>query len=136
MNEEDELDEGFEWFHELAKLPVEELIQQATDFNRTMFREFVVTSLPDHAPSENQPPAEFAATVLELRANERGWNRALGRALIDADDTRSEGNLQAAISKLRSFASSCPWKPYREIAQIQADNLENAGSSGGPPPAP
>jgi hypothetical protein len=136
MNEEDELDEGFEWFHELAKLPVEELIQQATDFNRTMFRKFMIASLPDHVPPENQPPAEFAATVLELRANERGWNQALGRALIDADRTRSEGNLQAAISNLRSFASSCPWKAYRDIAQIQADNLENAGNSDGLPPAP
>jgi len=136
MNEEDEVDERFEWFHELAKLPVEELIQQATDLNRAMFRKFVVASLPDHVPPENQSPAEFAATVLELRANERGWNRALGSALIDAGDTRSEGNLQAAISNLRSFASSCPWKAYRDIAQIQADNLENARSSGGLPPAP
>ena len=136
MNEEDELDEGFEWFHEFAKLPIEELMQQATDSNRTIFRKFVIASLPGHVPPENQPPSEFAAMVLELRANERGWNRALGRALIDADDTRSEGNLQAAISNLRSFASSCPWKAYRDIAQIQADNLENAGSSGGLPPAP
>jgi hypothetical protein len=84
MNEEDEVDERFEWFHELAKLPAEELIQQATDLNRAMFRKFVVASLPDHVPLENQSPAEFAATVLELRANERGWNRALGSALIDA----------------------------------------------------
>ena len=136
MNEEDEVDERFEWFHELAKLPVEELIQQATDLNRAMFRKFVVASLPDHVPPENQSHAEFAATVLELRANERGWNRALGSALIDADDTRSEGNLQAAISNLRSFASSCPWKAYRDVAHIQADNLEGAGNSGGPPPAP
>jgi len=113
-----------EWFHDLAKLPVEELVQQATDVNRTRFRKFVTASLPGHVPPDNQPPAEFATTVLELRANQRGWNRALGEALIHADDQRSEGNLQAAISALRSFASSCPWKAFGDIARVQADKLE------------
>jgi hypothetical protein len=134
MNEEDELDEGADWFHEFAKLPVEDLIQQATDINRTMFKNFVIANLPGHVPPENQSPAEFAATVLELRANERGWNRALGRALIDADDIRSEGNVQAAISTLRSFADSCPWKAFRDLAHIQADNLEKRRDSSGPSP--
>ncbi|WP_426390468.1 hypothetical protein [Variovorax sp. R-27] len=113
-----------EWFHDLAKLPDEELVQQATDVNRTRFKKFVTASLPGHVPPDNQPPAEFATTVLELRANQRGWNRALGEALIHADDQRSEGNLQAAISALRSFASSCPWKTFGDIARVQADNLE------------
>ena len=135
MNEEDELAEGIGWFHELAKLPIEELIQQATDITRTILKKFVIASLPGHVPPKNQPPAEFAATVLELRANERGWNRALGRALIDADDSRSEGDLQGAISILRSFAHSCPWKTFRDVAHIQADNLDSAGNSGGLPPA-
>ena len=113
-----------EWFHDLAKLPVEELVQQATDINRRRFKKFVTANLPDHVPPDNQPPAEFATTVLELRANQRGWNRALGEALINAEDQRSEGNLQAAISVLRSFATSCPWKSFGNFARVQADNLE------------
>ncbi|MFH0130042.1 hypothetical protein ACGLHS_07515 [Variovorax sp. VaC1] len=122
MSQEASHDE-IEWFHDLAKLPVEELVQQATDHNRTRFKKFVTASLPDHVPPDNQSPAEFATTVLELRANQRGWNRALGEALIHADDQRSEGNLQAAISALRSFANSCPWKAFGDFAHAQADNL-------------
>lgn len=122
MNEESKLDAQIEWFHAFAAQSHGELVDQATEMNRTAFLHFVKACLPDHAPSQDQSPEEFATAVRELRDNERQWNQALMSALIQADDLHKSQGWQAAVFKLRAFAGSCPWKGFQEVAQVQAAN--------------
>ena len=122
MNEESKLDEQVEWFHQFSGQSLSDLASQASEANRKAFACFVATSLPGHSAPEGQSPEEFAATVQELRTNERQWNQALCAALIQADDLRTSEDWQAAASKLEAFAESCPWKLFREVANDQAAN--------------
>ncbi len=111
-----------EWFHQFSKQPVDQLALQATEENRALFVRYVSTSLPNHTPPECQSPEEFARTVVALRENERQWNRALMSALIRADDQWKAKKWESAAATLQSFAESCPWKLFEEVARDQACN--------------
>ena len=119
---ESELSEQEEWFHQFAKQSVDQLALQANEENRALFMRYVKTSLPNHTPPEGQPPEEFARTVIELRENESQWNHALMSALIKADDLYKSQEWKSAVSTLKSFANSCPWKLFQEVARDQACN--------------
>ncbi|QTN28327.1 hypothetical protein HZ993_00230 [Rhodoferax sp. AJA081-3] len=121
---ESELSQQVEWFHEFAKQSVEQLVLQATEENRRLFVQYVCTCLPNHSPPEGQSSEEFARTVVELRENERQWNQALMSVLIKADDLYKAQEWQSAVTKLKSFAQSCPWKRFEEIAIDQACNYK------------
>ena len=117
---ESELSAQTDWFHQFAEQSVDQLALQANEKNRALFALYVATSLPNHTPPESQPPEEFARTVRELRENESQWNRALMSALIKADDLFKAQEWQSAISTLESFAESCPWKLFQEVARDQS----------------
>ena len=113
-----------EWFHQFAKHPVDQLALQATEQNRTLFIQYISASLPNHIPPADQAPEEFARTVVELRENERQWNQALMSALIRADDQYKAQEWKSAVTTLKSFAESCPWKLFEEVARDQACNYK------------
>lgn len=121
---ESELSQQVEWFHEFAKQSVEQLVLQATEENRRLFVQYVCTCLPNHASPEGQSSEEFARTIVELRENERQWNQALMSALIKADDLYKAQEWQSAVTTLKSFAQSCPWKLFEEVAINQACNYK------------
>jgi len=116
-----------EWFHQFAKLSVEQLAQLANEENRSLFLQYVRASLPKHDPPEAQSPDEFAHAVVGLRENERQWNRALMTALVDADDLHNARAAKEAVEKLNAFADSCPWKLFEDVARGQAAKYEARG---------
>lgn len=109
-----------EWFHQFADQSLDEIADQASGENRSRFLSYVTTFLPGHQPPERLPADAFAKAVLELRTNERGWNRALMSALIHADDLYRAGDFQGAASSLEEFSGACPWKLYQQVARNQA----------------
>lgn len=121
---ESELSQHTEWFHEFAKQSLDQLALQATEENRALFSQYVNSSLPKHTPPSDQAPEEFAHAVIELRENERQWNQALMSALVRADDHHRAQDWQSAVAALQSFAESCPWKLFAEVAQDQACNYK------------
>lgn len=122
MKQEDEsqMDEQIEWFHSFAEQPVPAIATHASDANREAIARFVALCLPDHTFPTNLSPEQFAEEVKELRGNEMTWNRSLMAALAHADDLASSGDAQAAAAALESFASSCPWAFFAEVARNQA----------------
>lgn len=118
------LSQQVEWFHQFAKLSVEQLSQLATEENRSLFLQYVRASLPKHPPPEAQSPADFARAVVALRESERQWNRALMTALIDADDLHNAWASKEAVEKLNAFADSCPWKLFEDVARRQVGEYQ------------
>jgi hypothetical protein len=121
---ESELSQQTAWFHQFAKQSIDQLTLQATKENRKLFAQYVSTCLPSHTPPEGRSPQEFASTVIELRENESRWNHALMSALIEADDLYKAQEWQSAVTALQSFAESCPWKLFEEVARDQACNYK------------
>lgn len=117
-----ELSEQTEWFHQFAKQPTDQLAIQATDTNRALFKRYVIASLPGHTPPNGQSPEQFARAVVDLRENECKWNQALMSAMIHAEDLYKSHNSQGAVSTLESFADSCPWKLFHDVARNHASN--------------
>jgi hypothetical protein len=124
-----ELAEQVEWFHQIACKTAEQLAVLATHENRARFTRYAKLCLPAHAPPETVPPEEFAACVLNLRENERGWNQALMTALVEADQVYETNESDPAAAALRSFAASCPWLQFQEVARTQACIYEARSSS-------
>lgn len=120
MNDED-VSAQFEWFHQLAELPPDQLAQQATPANQAAFAAFVEASLPGHVAPLADSGEAFAKLVLDLRQNDIRWNKALMAALIEADDLFKAREPSKAVSLLESFASNCPWLLYREVALDQSE---------------
>jgi hypothetical protein len=118
MNEE-ALDQMFGWFHHFADLPREQLAAQATAANRTALSALIDACLPETPALDTLAPEEFADYVLGLRANERQWNQALGSALNHAEDLFQSEGKSAAASALHTFADSCPWSLFRDVAHNQ-----------------
>lgn len=118
------LDKQIGWFHEFSDLPREQLAAEATARNRAALSSFVEACLSGKPVLDALSSEDFAECVFELRASERAWNRALGDALIRADEvSRGEAKVAAATA-LHSFADSCPWSQFREIALDQAASYE------------
>lgn len=44
-------------------------------------------------------------------------------AIIRADDLNLAGQTEEAVQVLSTFAASCPWTLFREVAGNQADRL-------------
>jgi hypothetical protein len=113
-------DDQIEWFHTLAALPEEELRALAPTSERESFIAFIRAQLPGTSLPQLEEPQAFAAAVTTLRANERRWNQALSRALIEADDLARERRRMEARELLLNFASGCPWALFKEVAENQA----------------
>jgi hypothetical protein len=113
-------DDQTEWFHRLAALPEEELRALAPTSERENLIGFIRAQLPGTSLPELVEPQAFAEAVTTLRANERKWNQALQRALIEADDLAKERRRAEAKELLVNFASGCPWALFKEVAENQA----------------
>jgi len=116
------LSEQTDWFHQFAKQPIDQLAMQATDANRKFFERYVIASLPGHTPPNGQSSEEFARAVVDLLENEHQWNQALMSAIIHADDLYKTNYSLGAVSTLESFAESCPWELFQDIARNKASN--------------
>lgn len=122
MSGGDLLDNQIAQFHQLADLPREQLVAEATEHNRAALSALVQACLPDTPALDAMSAEHFADFVLELRDNERMWNQALSQALIHAENLLQSKGAVSAASALRSFAESCPWSPFRDVALNQADS--------------
>lgn len=118
------LDARIDWFHEFADLSQEQLMIEATAQNRAALSSLVEACLHEKPEFHTLSPQDFAEYVIGLRANERLWNHALCNALIEADDLSQAEGKKAAASALRSFAESCPWSQFRQLALIQAASYD------------
>jgi hypothetical protein len=119
MHDRTSRDEQIGWFHELASLPRAQLVAEASVQNLTAFRNLMKCCLPNHPAPEDLSAEEFAAAVVNLRENELEWNRALMSALVKADDLNASHGRSHAADSLRSFANSCPWQLFQEVAEDQ-----------------
>lgn len=109
-----------EWFHRLAALPEGELLALAPTNERENLIGFIRAQIPGTGLPELLEPQAFAEAVTALRANERKWNQALQRALIEADDLVKEHRPAEAKTLLLNFAADCPWTLFKEVAENQA----------------
>jgi hypothetical protein len=116
-------DSQVEWFHMLAKA----LEAAAGEVIETTLRDdlvrFVARQLPEHLLPSNLTDAEFVDAVLSLRKNEGYWNCSLMQAIIEACDRAESGQPREAAEDLRTFASTCPWVMFAEVATNQASNF-------------
>lgn len=117
---DEEVSAQFEWFHQLAALPPDELAQQASPANQDAFAAFVLAHLPGNEAPPNRSPEEFVTLILQLRHSEKRWNQALMAALIEADDLFKAGDPSKAASQLQSFADGCPWQTFQQVALDQS----------------
>ena len=122
MSDERARDEQTEWFHQFADQAPDQIAANANEANRSAVASFVSLSLPDHPMPDDLSPEEFADAVMSLRESERAWNRAVCTALIQADDLHISHDDEQAFAVLQAFAKSCPWSPFREVAENQAQN--------------
>jgi hypothetical protein len=122
MNDEAESrrDQEIEWFHSFSEQPAAAIAEQAKEANRERVAAFVASNLPDFSLPLKLSAEQFAEAVRELRENKSQWNRSLMGALIRADDLVASLGACAAAASLESFAASCPWMLYAEVARNQA----------------
>lgn len=114
---------SIDWFHSLAELGRDEIARRFSPVNLARLQAHVQLCLAGAELPWIGTPEQFAETVLDLRANESEWNRATMSAIIRADDLMLAGQAEEAVQVLQSFAASCPWLLFREVAQNQADLL-------------
>ena len=108
------------WLHRMAKLSHSDLAARFDEANRDSLAQLVSRCVPTQSVPGDLAPEEFAEWVHGLRDSARDWNRALGSALLKAEDTHAGGDQSAAIELLEQFAAQCPWLPLKEIAEGEA----------------
>ena len=113
-----------EWFHEFAEQPLDQIALHANEMNRALFARHAAISLPNHKPPEAELAEDFAQTVHRLRENERQWNHALMSALISSADMYESKDREGAIATLESFAESCPWRLFQDVARRQRSSYK------------
>lgn len=129
MNTDDQDDDArrdvsVDWFHQLAGGDRDEIARRFTPESLARFQAHVALYLEGAEVPRIRTPEQFAETVLDLRANESGWNRATMSAIIQADDLLLAGQTEEAVQVLLTFAASCPWLLFREVAKNQASQLQ------------
>lgn len=120
-------DAQVEWFHRLAELPEDVLSLWVSTTNGTDFISFMQLHLPSTGVPEFAGPHEIASSVRSLRENERSWNHALMRVLIEADDLYKQQSISEAEALLLKFAGICPWQLFKEVAENQASHYQAPG---------
>lgn len=114
---------SIDWFHQLAELGSDQIAVRFSPENLARLQAHVALCLDGAELPGIKTPAQFAETVLDLRANESDWNRATMSAIIRADDLMLAGQTEEAVQVLLAFAASCPWASFREAAENQAGLL-------------
>jgi hypothetical protein len=112
-----------EWFHMLSKtVEVEDAVVIEPTLRDDLAR-FVARQLPAHPLLSELTDEEFVDAVLSLRKNESSWNRALMQAIIKACDLAESGQPRQAAEDLKTFAATCPWVMFAEVATNQATHF-------------
>lgn len=114
---------SIDWFHQLAELGSDQIAARFSPDSMVRLQTHVTLCLEGAELPGISRPAQFAETVLDLRANESDWNRATMSAIIRADDLMLAGRTEEAVQVLLTFAASCPWILFRAVAENQADHL-------------
>lgn len=114
---------SIEWFHGLANHDHREIARRCSPESLARLRSHWVLCLNGHPAPRDLTPQQFAEVVLDLRANERDWERAWMAAAVKADDLMLAGQTEEAVHALQAFAQSCPWRSFREAALHEASLL-------------
>ena len=108
------------WLHKMAKLSTVELTGRFDEASRLSLTRLVEECIPVCPVPSDLDADEFADWILGLRKSEGEWNRALGAAILKAEDAGERGDSAVGAEGLTVFAAECPWLPLREIAQREA----------------
>ena len=110
----------------MAKLSRPELHLRSSQKNRATLSDVLRLCKTGQAPPENLTPDEFAQWLYDAQASVRDWSRALGDALLRAQELASTNSRLAAVRGLQDFAKDCPWSPFGEIAIGEIGRLRSS----------
>lgn len=108
------------WLRDSGELTHAELIEQFDQSAHQRLIDLVQHCVEGLTVPSNLTADEFAHWVHDLRRSHLEWNRALGQALLDAEDAHADGKQNAAVQLLTKFAKDCSWLPLRDIAEGEA----------------
>ncbi|MFP8779427.1 hypothetical protein [Hydrogenophaga sp. RWCD_12] len=111
------------WFHDLAIHDRNEIARRCSPDTEALLRAHVALCLSGQDVPPRLTPEQFAEVVLDLRANERDWERAWMAAAVQADDRMLAGQVEEAGHVLSEFAKACPWGALRQEAQAEAERI-------------
>jgi hypothetical protein len=107
------------WFHALAG----EVAAGDASIDsevRTRLAQFLEVFLPESPLEGDETESELEEIIRDVRGNEIAWNRALGRAILEAHDAYEAGDPSRAVRVLEDFARECPWTWFAEMALNQS----------------
>lgn len=113
------------WLRDVGELPSSELVAQFDQASDQRLRDLVAHCVVGLIVPDDLTAYEFAQWVHDIRRSHIEWNRALGQALLDAEDARSNGDKNAAIHLLTEFAAQCAWLPLKGIAEGEAQRFRS-----------
>ena len=121
------MDELIDRWHAFSAQPKHEIAAQFDEKARTLFAEISEKGLGDaNASAIHFASAdEFAASVLDLRSNEKAWTNRLGNVLLKAQNRVDSGDVTGAKEILINFRDTCPWHFLREVAYTEFENIDN-----------
>ena len=107
------------WFHDLAE-DVAGGRAKIDSAVRARLAHFLEVFLPEHLLEGDETEQELEDIIRDVRKNEIAWNRALGKAILDAHDAFEAGDASRAVGVLEEFARGCPWTWFAEMALNQS----------------
>jgi hypothetical protein len=121
------MDKLIGWLHKMAKLSTSELTGRFDEESRLSLARLVEECIPVRPVPDDLDAEEFADWIHGLRESEGEWNRALGAAILKAEDAAERSDSASGAEILTAFATECPWLPLREIAQREANRHRRGG---------
>jgi hypothetical protein len=116
MAELQEIDELFGLFHELAELHVDEFRSRADIQTLGRIRQLISETLVGAAFPEDAQIEILSDWLKALRLNEKQWSQRFADLVVSSEIDMSLEQAAIAKRELIEFANTCPWLPYREIA--------------------
>lgn len=111
------------WLRDVGELSSAELVAQYDQSAHQRLHDLVANCVEGLTVPGDLTVNEFAQWVHDIRRSHLEWNRALGQALLDAEDARFNGDRNAAVLLLTKFATQCAWLPLRVIAEAEAQRF-------------
>ncbi|MFY9459281.1 MAG: hypothetical protein WAP57_05935, partial [Aquabacterium commune] len=102
-----------------------ELVAQFDQSSDQRLRDLVAQCVVGLIVPDDLTAHEFAQWVHDIRHSHIEWNRALGQALLDAEDARANGHKNVAMHLLTEFAAQCAWLPLKGIAESEAQRFRS-----------
>jgi hypothetical protein len=100
------------WFHAFAELGRDEIARRWAPETERRLADHLAWCLTGVEMPAVRTAEQFAEVVLDLRANERDWERAWMAAVVEADDLVLAGQEEEAAHTLNEFARACPWTVF------------------------